>query len=543
GCLTGGSISSIRAIGMFLIYILADVLGESYDSLTALALMADLLVIDNPLVLKNISFIYSFGAILCILLIVLPISKGYMKLCNQRDRLRIYDNGYSDKNKVPLAARFVKWLVGSMVFSVGIYVSMLPIVTNMNYETPIYSAFLNMLLLPMMPFLLGFGLIGGFIGLLSISFARLILFPCHIVITCFKTAAAIASKMPFATAIIGKHGVFRTVAFYILMAIIVRALENRMDYYNGACSINPRARLSKCSRTFVVACIMGICVGLLWFIPTKHSFEIDILDVGQGDGIYISSGDGVSFFIDGGSTSSDAVGKYTMEPFLKYKGVSRIDYWFLSHMDLDHVSGVLELLNLGYEIDNIVLSSEIPEGDTLTELLELARKNHTNILYMKQGDICGTKHLKFKCIFPSDKYTSDDINALSLCLLMEYDEDLDGDCEYSGFFGGDIGQEQERAIADSGLITHVNLLKVSHHGSRFSSDEEFLAKLSPDIAVVSCAKVNRYGHPADEAVARLEKSAGKIYYTMNSGRVRINERGIDEYVKIPFSFTKGGLVE
>ena len=218
-----------------------------------------------------------------------------------------------------------------------------------------------------------------------------------------------------------------------------------------------------------------------------------------------------------------------MLPFLKYKGASHIDYWFLSHMDLDHVSGVLELLESGYRIDNIVLSSEITQGETLSELLSLASSNGTNIIYMSQGDVCGTKHLTFECVFPTAGLTSDDINALSLSLLMKYDRGADGTCDYSGFFGGDIGSEQERLIAES--VNHVNLLKVSHHGSRFSSDDSFLAKLSPDIAVVSCAKVNRYGHPSPEAIERLENAAGKIYYTMESGRVRINEQGVDEFVR------------
>ena len=79
---------------------------------------------------------------------------------------------------------------------------------------------------------------------------------------------------------------------------------------------------------------------LFLLFPQKKSFEIDFLDVGQGDGIYLCTGGGTSMFIDGGSTDVKQVGKYRILPFLKAKGVSEISYWFVSHTDTDHVSGL-----------------------------------------------------------------------------------------------------------------------------------------------------------------------------------------------------------
>ena len=525
GALTGGSISAVRAIGMFLIYLLADITGESYDSITALAVMAVMLLLENPLYIKNGSFIFSFSAILGIIFVAQPISKKYLEICNKKKRLRKSDNGVFVDEKLPLRIRIKEWITASLIFSFGITVAMLPIVIYMYYETPLYSILLNLLILPFMPILLGFGLTGGIVGLYMLPLAKIILGPCHILIYFIEACAYYFSKLPFSTIIAGrKHLVFSVVYYIIAFCIVQHRFRREID-------MNPRKELAGLVKALVVQIILLFMMVALFLAPSKPKFEIDILDVGQGDGIYICCEDGLRFFIDGGSTSSDLIGKYTMLPFLKYKGASHIDYWFLSHMDLDHVAGVLELLESGYRIDNIVLSSEIPQGETLSELLTLAEINGTDIIYMSQGDICGTKHLTFECVFPTAGLTADDINALSLSLLMKYDRDADGKCEYSGFFGGDIGAEQEQIIAESTSIGHVKLLKVSHHGSRFSSDESFLAKLSPDIAVVSCAKVNRYGHPSPEAIERLENAAGKIYYTMDSGRVRINEQGVDEFVR------------
>ena len=535
GLLTGGSISSVRAIGMFLIYILADILGECYDSLTALAVMADLLLLENPLYLTNASFVFSFGAILVIVHLVTPLNKMYTSFCSRKRRLRISDNGFDYNEKEPVFIRFKQWLGSSIIFSFSITVSMLPLVTYFYYEAPLYSVILNTLILPLMPVLLLVGLVGGFVGLLVFPVGQGVLMLTHLIIYLYEMIATLFAELPAANAVVGRHSIGAVIIYYIVLILICNMFKLgkyiKEIYSNLKEESNPRILLSTAKRQLVVVMVLFFVAGMIWLIPEKQGFEVDILDVGQGDGIYISSGDGARFFIDGGSTSSDAVGKYTLLPFLKFKGAGHIDYWFLSHMDLDHVSGVLELLSTGYRIDNIVLSSEIPSGDTLNQLIALAQANGTNIVYMSQGDICVTKHLSFKCLYPFDGITSDDINALSLSLLMEYDKDCDGECDYSGFFGGDIGAEQEKGIVVSGQVGHVDLLKVSHHGSKYSSNEQFLSVLSPDVAVISCAKRNRYGHPSAEAIERLEAAAGKVYYTMNSGRIKVTTDVVDEYVK------------
>ena len=141
GVLTGGSVSSVRAIGMFLVFILADILGESYDSLTALFFLADILIFINPLYLKNGSFIFSFSAIFGILFVSLPLNRMYMEYCNGRQKLIKSDDGFGHVIKKSWKRRLVEWFCSSLIFSIGIYVSMLPLVSYMYYETPVYSVF------------------------------------------------------------------------------------------------------------------------------------------------------------------------------------------------------------------------------------------------------------------------------------------------------------------------------------------------------------------------------------------------------------------
>ena len=511
GLLTGGSISSIRAIGMFLIFLVAQVLGESYDLLT------DYLLLQEPLYITNSSFVFSFGAVLSIALLALLINNVYTNYC----RLRLHSLKPKDRfyvSKVSWYRRLIEYFVSSLIFSFAMFAGMLPVVTQLFYQTPILGVVLNLLVLPLMPLLLGAGLLAGLIGSVWIGAGGLLLVPCHFIIYFYELISDVAYKLPHSTVIVGKRSPFAIVFYYSVLALIIFYIKSDV-----------KQKLSLLKRKLLIITVGLLLLSLIWLIPHKGEFEIDVLDVGQGDGIYIDSGDGTKFFIDGGSTSSDAVGQYTMLPFLKYKGVRSIDYWFLSHMDLDHVSGVMELLETGYDIKNIVLSSEIPEGETLSKLKELAESNDTQIIYMTQGATCGTKHLSFTCVYPYEGMTSEDVNDLSLCLLMKYDRNLDEVADYSAFFGGDIAAEQEQAIAEAGYVGHVDLLKVSHHGSRFSSDSTFLQALSPQTAVISCSKTNRYGHPADEAIQRIKEVTDDIYYTMESGRIKITMDGVEKY--------------
>lgn len=517
GIFTGGSISSIRAIGMFLFYLLAQVLGESYDMLTAAGAMAIILLVTNPLYIRNGSFLLSFGAILSIWFIATPLNQSFMMFRKeQKNRWKLIKRNHGRMGEIAfkIINKLFDYIGGMLIFSFGINVGMFPLLVMLYHEVPTYSLILNILILPIMPLLLLLGLVGGILGItVGVEVAYIILKPCHFLIIYMETISKFFLGLPHSKMIVGSHGFLLIVVYYLLVILLIK-YKVRLFRYIG---------------------LIGLY--LMWLIPIKGKFEIDFLDVGQGDGIYVNSGDGIHYFIDGGSTSKSKVGEYTILPLLKYKGVSSIDYWFLSHMDEDHVSGVFELLEQDYKIENIVLSAEIPKDDTLVKLIGLAEEKGTEILYMNSGDVLGSKHLRFTCVYPNDSaavHVSNDgeidLNALSLCLLMEYDRDGDEVCDYSGFFGGDISAEQETIIANMGLVEDVDLLKVSHHGSRFSSDATFLESLSPKTSVISCSKRNRYGHPSLEAIERIEDVGAEIFYTMNSGQISISDEGIWSFV-------------
>ena len=213
-------------------------------------------------------------------------------------------------------------------------------------------------------------------------------------------------------------------------------------------------------------------------------------------------------FIDGGSTDVKQVGKYRILPFLKAKGVSEISYWFVSHTDTDHVSGLKEVLVSGYRVEYLVFAKAVEKEAKTKELAELARSHGTKVLYMQAGDTVRSKRAAMRCLYPKASDNAEDVN--DLCLVLQFEE---GDIR--ALFGGDISTD--------------------HHGSRYANAEALLKCIRPEITVASAGKDNRYGHPSPDAVQRIKESGSRFFCTIEGGRIRVrvieNKLVCETYVK------------
>ena len=182
----------------------------------------------------------------------------------------------------------------------------------------------------------------------------------------------------------------------------------------------------------------------------------------------------------------------------------------------DHISGAEELLKdqfHGIPINNLCLSA-LPEDETRLRLEKEARRFGTNLLYISRGTVFQEENAKIRCLSPAKNQKKEDENENSQVLLV----DLNG---LRFLFTGDLGEEGEQELLASGLDLEADILKVGHHGSRYSTSEAFLQAIRPKLAVISCAKENRYGHPAPETVQRLERAGCRIFYTMKSGAITL----------------------
>lgn len=235
--------------------------------------------------------------------------------------------------------------------------------------------------------------------------------------------------------------------------------------------------------------------------------------------------------IDGGSTSEDQVGKYRILPFLQYHKIRQVDYWIVTHTDEDHVSGLIEVLEGGYPVSKLVLSEASmknefgPEDsdEMAVRLQEAARQNHTEIQTVSQGAVIRAEELQMTCLYPESKEEITDKNELSQVWLLEHDG-------WRFLFTGDLGEEGEQLLEERGLLEDVDVLKVGHHGSNYSSSEQFLGEISPEYAIISVGE-NSYGHPGKDAMERLGEAGVQIEMTMHNGQITFYERDGKMYWK------------
>ena len=472
--MTGSSTSTVRAVGMMLCFFVAQYLGKSYDMLNSLGALVCYLLWENPFLIENTGFWFSVTALLGV---------GIVgdELLKEKDRTK------------------------GLWMSFGITLTTIPITALSYYEIPIYSAMVNALVLPLLSPVFLLAVLGGILGTIPcfLDLTGYLLKPCDWILKFYEWICLFTKKLPWSSMICGKPELLQVLIYYCVLFLGIYFLR--------------RYRLQKkiYGRRIVLAAIVFIC-GLCIFFPKAKPFEISVLDVGQGDGIYISSGDGASFFIDGGSSDVEGVGEYRILPFLKAKGVQEIDYWFVSHMDRDHISGLIEVIEKGYKIKHIVLH-ELCSVENLD--ISLVKKG-MDIIYIKQGDTVYSKNMRLCCLGPltnNGSLIGEDKNENSLILQVEYVPSMQE--EFKALFAGDISIEIEEALCESGKLEEVDFFKANHHGSNYSNGEVFLDVIKPEYIVVSCSATNRYGHPGKEAVKRMEESGAQVFYTMEDGQI------------------------
>lgn len=478
GIMTGASASAMRAVIMFGIYLLAQILGRTYDLLSALGAAGILLLLDQPMLMENPGFQLSFAAVLGIG-IVYPII--CQSLCS----------------KEKTEGRLVK-LFENVLFLVSIQITLLPVTLFYYYEASIYAVPVNLLIVPLAGILMGMGLTGGMLGMISGKAAGIMLYPCHLLLEGYDRVCNFTSGLPGAVWTPGKPKVWMMIVYYGLLVMLLIFL------YRKSVSGWKRGGIK------YLFLVLLMSYGLL-FKARSSFFEIDVLDVGQGDGIYIRADNGTDFFIDGGSSDVKDLGKYRLKPFLKAKGVSDIEYWFVSHGDEDHISGLLWLLETGFPVEHLVLSESMPEDEALESLCKAAEQNGTDVIYLRDGDCMKAGALQFTCI---NVYRGDDRNDASLILLLEY-----GD--FGALFAGDISEDVEKMLVNERRIDEVEVYKANHHGSGYSSSQMFLERIKPLLTVISCGENNRYGHPHEETLLRLENVRSGIAVTAKSGQIKL----------------------
>ncbi|RAS92649.1 S-layer protein, partial [Bacillus cereus] len=253
------------------------------------------------------------------------------------------------------------------------------------------------------------------------------------------------------------------------------------------------------------------------FRPTlpkpKGELEVHYIDVGQGDATFIKSPSGETILIDGGNNGKGKV----VANYLKGLGFQNIDYMIATHPDADHVGGLDEVL-YAMNVKNVYAPKVSHTTQTFKDFLTAVANKGLTIKEAKSGVTLPINGLNSQFLAPVKEY-GNDLNEWSAVLKVTHGSK-------SFLFTGDAESKSEKdMLATYGSNLKSDVLKPGHHGSKTSSSQPFLDAVKPSIAVISAGAGNRYGHPTQETLAKLNAMSVKVYRTDLNGTVIITSNG------------------
>ena len=500
--MTGFGNSVFRAAIMFLIFLLAQYFGAEYDMVSSMSLAGILMLYDNPLRILESGCIISFTSIFAIGMIV-PFVK---ELEEKRRRSKLIPGEFliESKWKKRIRQAFFTSIIISMVIG--------PLLLRFYYQWSPYSVLLNLFVIPAMSPLLLSAITGGVMGLFQLWAGMAGCIPAVLLLRGFHEIFQFIHKMPGAVIITGRPSWWKILFLYLAELCLFICWYYRL--WSAGC-------------VFILILIAGR------FCRPVPPLQISMLDVGQGECIFLKTPANETILIDGGSTSKKHIADYTILPALKYYGTDHLDYVIITHTDEDHISGIRELLEEEYPVKNIILPDtlamrlpeqkiekrEVQEKDRESKktMLEVVKKSNANVVKISKGDIIKLDGIRLSCLHPVKGWDDEDVNSGSIVFALSYEK-------FTMLFTGDLPGEQE-ALFMKEVPTPVSVLKTAHHGSKNSTTDLFLKMVHPQKAILSAGKNNLYGHPHKETIKRLQKNGADIYGTLWGGAIHIESNG------------------
>jgi competence protein ComEC len=258
--------------------------------------------------------------------------------------------------------------------------------------------------------------------------------------------------------------------------------------------------------------LIAVLVWLAVFSLKNQELEIIFFDIGQGDSILIKTKNNQQILIDGGPDDSvvDKLGENL--PFYDKK----IELIILTHPDKDHLSGLVEVVKR-YQVDKILKTGVECSTEVCQILLEQIQKKKIPVEIAQAGQtIFLDKNIFLGILNPSENLFGENVknkNDASIVAKLIAGKN-------SVLFTGDITSKSEKKLVENNFNLQSDFLKIAHHGSKYSTSENFLKEVSPETAIISVGK-NSWGMPTKEVLEKLDRKKIKVYRTDIDGDVRI----------------------
>lgn len=266
----------------------------------------------------------------------------------------------------------------------------------------------------------------------------------------------------------------------------------------------------------VLMLCLTIFLGVAVFAETEsRELEIDFFDVGQGDAIFIQTPTHHTILIDGGRDTTVSQKIAAELPFYD----KTIDLVILTHPDLDHVGGLPDVLRR-YRVGTIISLDVSKDLGAYRAMMDRAHADKIPVISVTAGDtIRFAPGLEMVVLAPEKgQIQEEDLNNSSIVVKLIYNA-------RTWLFAADAAQESEDRMRRSGRALSADVLKLGHHGSRFSSSASFLQAVGADSAIISAGAKNQYGHPHPEVLERMARQGMAVYRTDQQGDVEMRSDG------------------
>lgn len=249
-----------------------------------------------------------------------------------------------------------------------------------------------------------------------------------------------------------------------------------------------------------------IIISLLSGCDKKSLLSIHMIDVGQGDSILVQTPTNKNILIDGGDEDSENI----ITSYLKQKRIKTIDTIIATHPDSDHI-GSLDNVVKKFKVNSIYMPEQSTDSEAYQNLINSCTDKNLSIQYLYKDDVLNIdNNINIYVLSPSHIQEESNLNSIVFKLTFNNNSFL---------FMGDAEEPNEKEILHSFELNNINFIKIGHHGSNSSSSLEFIKKVNPDIATISCGYKNQYGHPHREVINNLKQNHVSIYRTDRIGDI------------------------
>jgi competence protein ComEC len=488
---TGGRPSVVRATIMASVLIAAAVSQRSWRPMNSLGVAALAILAFRPRSLWDVGFQLSFLATGAILGLGRPLL-----------------------NRFPRRSAW-NYVWAALIVSCGAQLGVVPILARCFNTVHPVAPLANLVVIP----LVGLGVSLGFVTLLSAALSPWLadMFA-HANFVPLELSVGIArwlGRLPCAAVTVSSPG------------LLVCGL-----YYLGLVSAVFAVRYRRRAIWLAVVVCLALAIGLWWFEPTGgRTLEVTVLDVGEGDSILIRAPGGESLLVDGGLRSRYTdMGRVVVAPYLRSEGVRCLGGLLLTHAHNDHVGGLASVIR-EVRVERAYDTGFPHTSWSYRFYLQCLEERKVPLDLVREGDTIPVGDARLLILYPRqsdlDRVRRNPglgLNALSVVARLLYGR-------IAILLTGDAEEPTERLLMERKHRLGSPILKVGHHGAATSSSADFLEAVSAEVAIISAGAGNRFGHPHEEALERLQAAGCRVYRTDVHGAVVITSDGRSYRVK------------